>query len=194
MCFTADVLRLVPWNAYTQCEDLEYGLNLLLSGMPVEFAPEAVVLTAMPASSRNAESQRLRWEAGRFPIVQRYAGKLLTAAIMKRSFRIFDAFVDLVTPSLVNLLAFALLMGFLSVALGFAGITGPISAVCWFGLAAAGMLHVVLGVRAMGKEQSLFRTILYIPRYVVWKFLLYFRLIGKGHTKEWVRTTREKAS
>lgn len=192
MCFTVDVLRLVPWNAFTQSEDLEYGLNLLLHGIAVEFAPEAVVLATMPSSAKNAESQRSRWEAGRFPVVKRYAGKLLAAVITRRSLLLFDAFVDLVVPSLVNLIAFSLVMSFLSIVLSLTSITGSAYGVLWLGLTGAGILHMFVGVWAAGGDQSLIRTILYIPRYAAWKLLLYLRLIKKGHTQEWVRTTREK--
>jgi cellulose synthase/poly-beta-1,6-N-acetylglucosamine synthase-like glycosyltransferase len=190
MCFTVEALREVPWNAFTQSEDLEYGLELLLHGIPVEFAPEAVVLAAMPSSSRNAESQRSRWEAGRLPILKRYAGKLIMAALRRRSIRLFDAFMDLVTPSLVNLLGVAITMGMASLLLFATDVSGSIFATVWFSLAAAGILHMLVGVLVM-RDASLMQTVLYIPRYALWKMVLYAKLVRKGHTKEWVRTTRE---
>jgi len=52
MCFSRETLTRVPWNAFSQGEDLEYGLNLLLSGIVIEFAPEAVVLAAMPSNPK----------------------------------------------------------------------------------------------------------------------------------------------
>lgn len=191
MCFAVDVLRQVPWNAYTQSEDLEYGLNLLLHGIPVAFAPEAVVLATMPSSARNAESQRSRWEVGRMPIIKRYAWRLLMAAFRNRSFVLLDALISLLTPSLVVLLFFSLIMSVVSIALGVAGITSPVHAVVWLGLATAGILHLILGVVATG-DRSLLVTMLHIPRYVAWKLLLYLKMARKGHTHEWVRTTRER--
>jgi cellulose synthase/poly-beta-1,6-N-acetylglucosamine synthase-like glycosyltransferase len=192
MCFSAEVLQNIPWNAFSQSEDLEYGINLLLQGIPVEFAPEATVLATMPSTPENAESQRSRWEAGRFPIVKRYAWRLLAGAFTRRSFRMFDAFVDLVTPSLVNLLAASISMFAVSLVLWLTDFISLTFAVAWSGLVGAGLLHMLIGIWVVPSEPSLYLTILHIPRYVLWKLILYLRLIGKGHTQEWVRTTRDK--
>jgi 1,2-diacylglycerol 3-beta-glucosyltransferase len=194
MCFAWSALERVPWNAFSQNEDLEYGLQLLLNGIPVEFAPEAEVLATMPAAARNAESQRSRWEAGRFPMIRKYSWPLLKAFLGRRSLAFFDAFVDLVMPPLVNFLALCLVLGAASVALALTDVLHPVFPVLWVLVTLLTVMHMVIGLRAPGVDSSLRTTLVHIPRYAWWKLLLYLRLVRKGHTSEWVRTTREQPS
>jgi 1,2-diacylglycerol 3-beta-glucosyltransferase len=194
MCFAWSALERVPWTAFSQNEDLEYGLQLLLNGIPVAFAPEAEVLATMPAVARNAESQRSRWEAGRFMMIRKYAWPLLRAFVARRSFAFFDAFVDLVMPPLVNFLALCLMLGAASGALALIGVLHPVFPLLWVLVTLLAVLHMVFGLRAPGVDPSLRTTLVHIPRYAWWKLLLYLRLVRKGHTSEWVRTTREQPS
>ena len=192
MCFAVEALRRVPWDAYSKAEDLEYGLKLLLNGIGVMFAPEAKVYATMPADARNAESQRARWEGGRFPVVKQFAGSMLVAAFRRRSFAVLDALIDLVTPPLVNLMGFALLMGIFSALFWLAGVPGMgYVTLVWFLSVAAGGLHVIVGLNAAGADRKLFAALLHIPRYVLWKVVLYAKLLRGGTSNEWVRTTRE---
>jgi 1,2-diacylglycerol 3-beta-glucosyltransferase len=194
MCFTASTLRSVPWEAYSQAEDLEYGLELLLRGVTVVFAPEATVLSPMPQNVGNAESQRARWEAGRLPLIRRYAGRLLIAAFNQLSFRQLDGFVDLVTPPLVNLLVSVLLFLCLSLLLWMAGIAEAGQyVIAWLALIALAGIHVMVGLRAAGANIHLYKSLVYIPRYALWKIGLYAKLLRRGHTKTWVRTTRDRS-
>ena len=192
MCFAVEALRRVPWDAYSKAEDLEYGLKLLLNGIGVMFAPEAKVYATMPADARNAETQRARWEGGRFPVVKQFAGSLLVGAFRRRSFALLDALIDLVTPPLVNLMGFALLMGMFSALFWVAGVPGMgYVTLVWFLSVAAGGLHVIVGLNAAGADRKLFAALLHIPRYVLWKVMLYAKLLRGGTSNEWIRTTRE---
>lgn len=194
MCFAADTLRRVPWQAYSLTEDLEYGLVLLLSGISVVFAPEATVHATMPQSADNAESQRARWETGRFPIIRRYAGRLLGTSIRRASFRAFDAFIDLVTPPFVNLLASVtvlLLVNFFLWRLGIektAWFTG-----LWLIPLALCVVHVFVGLYSARADESMYKALLYSPRYALWKLRLYVKLLYRGQAKNWIRTTRESS-
>ncbi|MDH3252386.1 MAG: hypothetical protein OEM41_06305, partial [Ignavibacteria bacterium] len=194
MCFAWSALERVPWNAFSQNEDLEYGLQLLLNGIPVEFAPEAEVLATMPAEAKNAESQRSRWEAGRFMMIRKYAWPLLKAFFTRRTFAFFDAFVDLTMPPLVNFLVLCVAMGLVSAVLALTGLLDLVFPVLWGSVALFAVLHMIIGLRAPGVDPSLRSTLVHIPRYAWWKLLLYLRLVRQGHTKEWVRTTREQKS
>jgi 1,2-diacylglycerol 3-beta-glucosyltransferase len=192
MCFAADTLRAVPWEAYSLTEDLEYGLELILHGITVTFAPEATVRSPMPLSVCNAESQRARWEAGRLPIVRRYAGRLLRTAFRRFSFRLFDAFVELVTPPLVNLLIVAVMLFLLNVLLGALGVAEASQFVLmWLSLIGLAIFHVIVGLWASGATKSAYKALLHIPRYALWKVLLYAKLVKYGQTEAWVRTTRD---
>jgi 1,2-diacylglycerol 3-beta-glucosyltransferase len=191
MCFSTDVLGRIPWDAYTLNEDLEYGLHLLMNGVAVVFAPEARVLATMPQDPRNAESQRARWETGRYIIIRKFTRPLLRSAMKLRSFKMLDAFVDLVIPPLVNLLAVAVLMFCASVVLWVCDAGGGVYSILWLLVLALGGLHMIMGLYAADADRSLFRALAYVPRYALWKVGLYLKLVHRQNSKDWVRTTRE---
>ncbi|MGA9362885.1 MAG: glycosyltransferase family 2 protein [Bacteroidota bacterium] len=192
MCFASETLRSVPWRAYSLAEDLEYGLILLMSGIKVVFAPEASVRAAMPKNANNAQAQRARWEAGRFPLIRKYVGRLLGTALNQASFGAFDAFVDLVIPPLVNLLAYVVVFLFVSLLLWGIGIEQTARfAWLWLTLIALAAIHVLVGLYAAGADRRTYRVLLYLPRYTLWKLSLYARLLRRGQTRQWIRTTRE---
>ncbi len=193
MCFSSGVLRRVPWSTYSLNEDLEYGLLLLLHGILVDFAPEAVVRATMPVKTRQAESQRARWEGGRFPIIRRYGPVLLAQAVKKNSFRCFDAFVDLITPPFVNIFGFAGMLAMANLGLLWAGVASAgMYVILWFVVLLFGFLHVVLGLIAAGADPGLYRALFYIPRYALWKVYLYRKVLYRGWSKEWIRTSRDQ--
>lgn len=193
MCFSMDVLKRVPWDAYSLTEDLEYGLKLLLNEVDVVFAPKIIGYNVMPQNAKNAESQRERWEIGRYPVLARYSGKLLKKAIKKRSLKIFDALVDLVTPPVVNMTGFALLMAGVSFTLWWAGVeTTLLFFWLWLGVIGLGIFHTLLGLYVANAGWTTYRSLFYTPKYALWKVYIYSKvLLFKGRTNKWVRTSRE---
>jgi 1,2-diacylglycerol 3-beta-glucosyltransferase len=194
MCFAIDTLRRVPWEAYSLVEDLEFGLTLLLNGVTVTFAPEATVNATMPARAENAYTQRARWEIGRYPIIIKYAGRLLWTAIKQRSFKALDAFMGLVTPPLMNLSG--LLAAFLLLNM-FLWLFGAVKTELFIWLCAAlvgvDAFHVLVGLRAAHADRSLYKALLYVPRYGIWKFGVYWKVLWRASTwGRWVRTPRER--
>jgi len=195
MCFSADTLRTLPWNTYSLNEDLEYGLILLLNGIKVDFAPEAKVIASMPSDARNAESQRARWEKGRFPIIRKFAWPLLAGSFSRFSFPLLDAFIDLIMPPFVNMFGAACLLLLINIILWQFNITDAgIYSFLWASLVILGMLHVLAGLSAARADRLLYKAFFYIPRYAFWKIILYTRLIRRGSTQEWIRTEREHAT
>jgi 1,2-diacylglycerol 3-beta-glucosyltransferase len=195
MCIAAETLHRVPWRAHSLSEDVEYGLMLILQGITVVFAPEGVVHATMPGNPDNAVTQRLRWEGGRLPLIRKYAGLLLWTALRRASFRAFDAFVDLVTPALMNLLTGVALLFLLSLLLWGIGVesTGQF-AWLWMILAGVGVIHVIGGLYAAGADPLLYRALLYVPRYAIWKMILYGKFLKSEQNEEWIRTPRESHS
>ena len=192
MCFTTKLLAKIPWQAFSQTEDLEYGLVLLLNGVVVTFVPEAKVLALMPTDPKNAESQRERWEVGRFPLIKKYGGLLFTSALKKASMKIMDAFIELVTPAFVNLFAFTILMLFINAILLVFGVSDASTLLIIWGILFVLLLyHVIGGLYISGADKNTFLTLLNAPRFIIWKMLLYLKIASKGHTKYWVRTARE---
>jgi 1,2-diacylglycerol 3-beta-glucosyltransferase len=194
MCFSAGLLRRMPWNSYSLNEDLEYGLKLLLNGTPVTFAPEALVHATMPTTPKNAESQRSRWERGRLPVIRSYTWPLALAALRQRSFTPIDALIDLVTPPFVNLFGGVGAATGAHLLLLAAGAPVQSLLLAWSLILAALVAHVLIGLPAAGADPALYRAFLYIPRYALWKISLYARTLRSRSSEEWVRTTREQSA
>ncbi len=195
MCFAAEVLRSYPWQAYTRTEDLEFGLYLLLHGIPVAFAPEASVLATMPLNPKLAESQRARWERGRLPVIKQYAPALIKNALLHGSFKSLDSFIDLVTPPLINLMAIVLGIFLFTWGLYIAGDGAMFSfAGMWTCVLVFGLLHMLIGLYASRADRFLYKALLSLPRFIAWKAMLYLKLSRRGETGEWVRTTREPSA
>lgn len=192
MCFSTNVLRQIPWQAWSLTEDVEYGLILQLEGIEIDFAPEAEVLAQMPEQAKNAESQRRRWEMGRYPIIRKYTPKLLAAIFKKRSLKYLDILVDLVTPPLVNLLLFVLSMCLVTALLWGTGWIASSFFWMWVIIAGFGIIHLMVGLVAAGADRQLIKSMLYIPVYVLWKLKLYLKsLISREKQQHWIRTSRE---
>ena len=189
MCFAADILRRVPWRAYSLTEDLEYGLRLLLEGITVTFVPETSVLTVLP--SQLSGTQRERWESGRFSVVKTYAPELLREFTRTLSPRILDSLVDLLIPPFVNLFFLAILMALVATGTFFVGWSDESVLWGWGIVLALGTGHVVLGLIAARADRHLFRALAYVPRYAVWKLSVYLNMLMYGVRKEWIRTMRE---
>lgn len=191
MCFSSGVLRDHPWQAWSLTEDVEYGLHLQLKGFDIDFAPEASVWAQMPVQPDNAESQRKRWEMGRYPVVREYAPRLLNEFFKTRSVKYLDAFIDLITPPLVNTLLFVLAMCVFNMILWLIGWIPGLFVWMWLGLAALGGLHLFVGLYAAGADDDMYKSILYIPKYAYWKIKVYVKTWMSDKEKRWIRTTRE---
>jgi len=191
MCFSADVLREIPWQAWSLTEDVEYGLVLLLKGVGIDFAPEAVVHAQMPVEASNAETQRSRWEIGRFQIIRSYTPKFLYKAISKRSFAHFDVFVELITPPFVNMMLMITVIFGAGFVLWLLALLPAVHVLLWGLLLSAGFCYLFVGLFAGGADMSLYRSLLKIPRYVVWKLKVYVRALVNGKEENWIRTIRD---
>jgi 1,2-diacylglycerol 3-beta-glucosyltransferase len=192
MCFAVETLHRYPWNAFSLNEDLEYGLFLLSNGVSVTFAPEAQVLATMPSDASNAETQRARWEKGRMPVIRKYAFRLLWSALRNLSFKPVDALIDLLTPPFVNLMGVASMLVGVNFLLWIFGIA-PVGLICvgWSIVLVLGGVHVFGGLMAVDMDKGLLKALVYVPRYAYWKLTLYSKLLWRGKTTEWIRTSRE---
>lgn len=193
MCFTHALLARVPHRAHSIVEDLEYGIDLGMAGVRAGYVGDVTVLGAMPATGRDAASQRERWEGGRFAVSRRYALPLLRAAVTRRSLLLADLAVDLLVPPLTYVVlaaAAGLALSALLVArdLAPAGVALPwlIAAVALLGYLARGCQRSGLGLRAAAALAA-------APLYIIWKLVLRRPRMGR-RVDQWVRTPRTVAS
>ncbi len=193
MCFDTDVLAEIPWQAYSLTEDIEYGIILLLNGISIKFAPEAKVIAKMPEQSENAESQRERWEMGRFPIISRYSAPLFKSFFKKWNLTYLDTLIDLVMPPMVNLLMVVVLFLFVNTTLWLVGFEYFFPyAVGWGALLLLAILYLLIGFKAAKVDKHLYSALAHVPKYAVWKLMLYIKAFLKGKEENWVRTSRDE--
>lgn len=191
MCFNMDHLKKHPWQAWSLTEDLEYGLRLLLKGVNIHFAPEAYVWAQMPVHAKNAESQRQRWEVGRYEIMRKYAFQFLKETFRRRSLKYLDVLIDLLTPPFVNMFLLILIMIALNTALNLFGFVLVKFLILWSLLAIVAFLQLFLGLFVAKADKDLYKSLFYIPMYILWKIKVYMKTLLLGKNRTWVRTTRD---
>lgn len=188
-CVTHELLRRVPHRAYSLAEDIEYGIALGLAGVRVQHADEARVDAAMVSGEAAAQSQRRRWESGRWQLLRTLIGPLLRAALLRPSAVCLDLAADLLVPPLSWLvLAVVALMGLSLAGLGWQPAMGVWLAVA-SGCALALTLYVARGWQLSGVGRRGLADLRHVPSFLLWKLLLVLRARGPA---EWVRTLREK--
>lgn len=191
MCFSTGILKEVPWKAWSLVEDVEYGLILQLNGEKIDFAPEATVLAQMPVKAKNAESQRSRWEMGRYEIIKNYTTKFLAKSIEKRSATYFDVFLDLITPPFVNMMFIVMAILSMAILLWFIGLLSLVNVLLWGFLLIIGIIYFLVGLYVSDADKNMYKSLLRVPHYILWKMKLYLNVFRKGSTKMWVRTKRD---
>jgi cellulose synthase/poly-beta-1,6-N-acetylglucosamine synthase-like glycosyltransferase len=185
---THQLLRAVPYKAFSLTEDVEYGIDLGLAGFRVAYADEAHCNAEMVSNEQGARSQRDRWERGRFELMRSKTKPLLSAALGRHSALCLDLALDLlVLPiSYVGLIIAALIAVAAVAAIWFSGMQLWLwlGAVCAAGL----MCYVLRGWRLSGIGLVGVLDLARAPGFLLWKLRL---LLRKGKSNAWERTDRE---
>jgi cellulose synthase/poly-beta-1,6-N-acetylglucosamine synthase-like glycosyltransferase len=184
MCFRREVLERHRWRACGLAEDREQGYALLRAGVAVTFAPEAPVLSDLPATRYAARSQHERWERGRLRLATR-APALLVDAIRRRDLRLLDAALDALTPPLavLSMTAVAIAVAVFVLQSWPAAVAGMIGV-------GALLVHVLAGLIALRAPASAYRALALAPAYALWKLGVYGRALLTPGARRWVRTAR----
>lgn len=189
MCFAAAFARHHQWSETSVGEDGEFFARLVEDGYRVELAEEATVRSVMPASFRDARSQSLRWERGRFDHFHLYAG-LAWKGVVRRDRAAFLAGVGVVILPISALAAGTALALVLAAVLR----SGALAAV-GIGSFLCLLVYVLRGAALGGMTaRSLLRIMLWAVPYTAW-MLCVLALAAFGVRRgEWVRTPRVRNS
>jgi cellulose synthase/poly-beta-1,6-N-acetylglucosamine synthase-like glycosyltransferase len=202
MVFTAEVLAAHPWSG-SITEDIEAHMALLLDGIPVQFAPGAVVWGEMPQTFDQSQSQLDRWEHGRLLMARKYvpslvraAGQALRQLKFRRAYLYLDAVMEHLIPPFSLLFASSALA--LAVSLGMFLLPNALihQVLVWLNLFLAGglvfgqIVYLLAGLRMVGAPAEVYRNLLFAPWFVVRKLGQFTRLIVQRGPQEWVKTTR----
>ena len=192
MFFTRDLLVKEGWPANSIVEDTEFGLRLALEGIKVQYAPEATALALMPTSDAAGKTQKARWEFGQIRMAKSFVPRLARILFGKQSLSAFLWLLELTTPPLVPLFAIALTL-FVTSCGAWILVANNLTAVL---LLASGSSALLLSVYAVGgllmsrAPWCVWRSLLALPLYVLWKVRVYGGLALKGGPKQWIRTDR----
>jgi cellulose synthase/poly-beta-1,6-N-acetylglucosamine synthase-like glycosyltransferase len=111
---TRKTLQSVPYCARSVVEDLEYHLALVRAGMRVCFVDATTVRADMPTGGAGTDSQRARWEGGRFRMMREHIPPL-TKTVFRGRLRLLEPLLELLLLPLgwhVLLLLITLLIPF----------------------------------------------------------------------------------
>jgi len=186
-CVTKELVKKVPYRAFTLTEDVEYGLTIGLAGYRVAYADEAHAKGDMVASADIAQTQRQRWEMGRFSLVRKFLPLLLKESFLKRNAVLFDQAMDLFVQPLSYVVMNILLV------IVAAALLRPIApesvfyvwggVLCLIGL----LIHVIRGWYVSGTGVQGLLALFRVPSYLLWKCWI---MLGKK-SSGWSRTERE---
>ena len=187
-CVTHELLKRVPYQAFSLTEDVEYGITIGLAGYRVAYADEAHADADMVSSEAIARQQRQRWEDGRFQLIRSKTLPLLAAAFNRRSLLCLDLGIDLLVLPLsyvaLNVMALVVLAG-LGVWLH---LTSPVflevALACCIGL----IVYVCRGWQLSGVGAQGVWDLARVPWFLAWKVWL---SLSRRESTEWVRTKRE---
>ena len=191
MAFSRRALEAVPYRAHSLVEDLEYAIQLGLSGIRVHYADEAEVFGDMAVAERAARSQRQRWEVGRKQIARAHRSRLLGLGLSRRSGLLLDLALDLFVPPL-STLSLGAALGLACSAALIVELGRPLwLAAPWLAACALITAYVLRGAMLSGRGVRALLDLAWAPLYVLWRVAI--RLGGLGKPRgEWVRTARSE--
>jgi cellulose synthase/poly-beta-1,6-N-acetylglucosamine synthase-like glycosyltransferase len=178
---TSATLAAVPYDAHSVVEDLEYGLRIVESGRRIAFAGGTTVRGMMPSGGSGVETQRARWEGGRFRMIAQNAPKLASRVLQGR--------LELAEPLLELLLlplAFHAMLLAATVAVPFE----PARIFALFGFMLLGF-HICAGIVVGGGGWRDFAALLAAPAYILWKLTMLTKILKSASLETpWMRTER----
>lgn len=188
MGFRTELIKRYGWPCYSLAEDLEFTVRLLQEGICVDYNPDAIVYTEMPETAGQADSQRRRWEKGRFVLIKQYFASLLDCAIRTQSGAHLELLLGLVTPPLAITVLLLLSMWSFA-ALGVLS-TWFVYLLIFNTLAITG--YVFAGLLMRRTPLAVWRSLLMVPGFLVFKAILYAKMLFEKRDDTWVRTQRNK--
>ena len=192
MCFTRSVIERFGWNAYGLAEDIEYTTMLLDAGIRVEAVPGAVLYAQAAQTRRQADSQRMRWEGGRFALARRDGLRLLRSFFRTGSATRLDWAMDLLTPPMAILVGVPLLGAGVNAGLWMLLGTPVVAYMAWAWVAvlAGTCIHVIGGLLISGADPRAYLYLLSTPLFLIWKLQIYVAMLFRRGPRGWVRTER----
>jgi cellulose synthase/poly-beta-1,6-N-acetylglucosamine synthase-like glycosyltransferase len=189
MAFPWHVLNKAKLGGDNLVEDMQLGLDLAIAGWPASLCEEARILGRLPLDAQAAKTQRTRWEHGQIATSLTQSPRLVWAGLTKGKPALLALAMDLAVPPL-SLLALLI-----------AGVIVVSAALAIFGRVSWGPVEMLVGgivalfislsiaCAKFGRISLPLMTLLYLPKYILWKAPIYFGFLWHRQT-EWIRTSR----
>jgi cellulose synthase/poly-beta-1,6-N-acetylglucosamine synthase-like glycosyltransferase len=175
------LLAEVPYVANSITEDLEYHLTLVERGYRVHFVPETRVLADFPVSKEGSETQRARWEGGRFRLQRQLFPRLLRR-ILSGKMAALEPLLELMSLPLSYEVPILILLAL-----------SPLQALTIYGLVGLAIIaaHIPAAILIFGTRKD-FAALAGVPGYLLWKLAKLPRLLlASGKKARWIRTKRD---
>jgi cellulose synthase/poly-beta-1,6-N-acetylglucosamine synthase-like glycosyltransferase len=206
MLFRAELLHQHEWTGHLT-EDIALHMSLIAAGEQVLFAPDAVVWSEMPTTLVRSTTQNERWERGRVEMLRRYVPRLLRNATRAlgsgewgQAYRNFDAAMEHLIPPFTVLLALSILLSAAAILLfaltlwlaRSALFSAAINIFLTLFLVLGQTIYIGIGLRLARIPKEIYRALLHAPAFMLWKLVLYARVVAGRQQKGWVRTARNE--
>lgn len=189
-CLKREVLKRIPWEAYTIVEDVEYSMQLAMRGVRVKFLEGTYVVSRATRRAKDAAPQRLRWASGTFRVMANYVPILIRRAFETSSLKLLEMALALILTSkmfLIYMICLAIPGCFLS-----GNTVGNFYLRC---AVAASILFLSIYAALVLSEVphnggSRLRSFITLPCYVMWMLLIHVAAAFGLQRGVWARTTR----
>ena len=185
MMFRSDFLLARGWTAHSIAEDAQLGKELMLEGIRVVLAQDAIVRSDIPATLAQVKVQQARWEGGKHQVIASLFPRTLTALFRRPSRLLLDGLMDMLVPPL----ALVVLLDLCGLALGWWTI--PAIALVFAGSLAVFAAAVLTGLLLNSAPPGVYLRLLFAPLFLFWKLLLLARLAIRPAETVWNRTPRD---
>jgi cellulose synthase/poly-beta-1,6-N-acetylglucosamine synthase-like glycosyltransferase len=184
MVFRRELILATGWPAHSIAEDIEFGKDLILRGVRVVYAPDAVVVSDIPRALRDVAVQQTRWEAGKRHVLPGYFLRLWRAWLARPSILLSDAVLDLCVPPLSVVALLSIVGLVLSVSISSVSATAFLAAIAVFTAA------VVTGLVQLRAPARVWGYLVLAPVFMTWKLGLLLRIVSGPIRTQWQRTPR----
>ena len=101
---STDIIKKIGWGATCLAEDMEFTMQLVLNGISVGYAKEAIVYDEKPLTLSQSVKQRTRWMQGHADVASRFIPRLFKKAVKENDVLAFDCIIYLLQPTLLIML------------------------------------------------------------------------------------------
>ncbi|MEW8360117.1 MAG: glycosyltransferase family 2 protein [Candidatus Thiodiazotropha sp.] len=191
MCFHKSIFIEHGWNAYSIAENWEYYIQLAIAGKKVVSNENAVIYSQVTNNLKSGVTQRQRWQSGRMDTVSRYWRDLLAKYRKTKEYYLVDALIEVVRPSHAILFfgstAFALITALLLIIAGANYLSLFLLSIA---ILMTQVIYFLYGLVIQKAPLKTWLSLLMVPYYLIWKFIISVKGAWKKKEKEWVRTKR----